>query len=433
MAKSCTGLVALVASAILAAAAPAMAQKAAPVSRPASSLAAPFEGTDGASAHEPKFGDRKIWPAWVDKTDFVRQSWPKARVLVWAKPQTLRNPGMDDPANWLEDGKPAKTAPDENTDVIFPAAATAYRLAGEGGCHVRHVTAETGAHVSVRSFVVHGNVWIKKDASFAHFGLAGDENTFMRCDNEAPNFAANKIAFNKHPDKSTEWLGCWLVNDELDLLSGKFIVGPGSAFLPGDRSTQRIYAKAQLILMSGALFEKRAMQFALTDVQLSGSLLAGTPDRPLTEDCTVGLSAKLKEGARNVKATDRGLMLFKEGRIVVTSAEPAKARLVFRRNARPASSYKMTAEEEKRLPAGIDMALLGEVKLNGVLFDEVLKGGILLPDTKAAAQWKDVVLGTANGGKSLGELLAPYEGDLDVKMTDGGIGGSVLKKQKEAQ
>jgi hypothetical protein len=400
---------------------------------PPSSLAAPFEGADGAFAHDPKFADRKIWPDWVEKTDFAKQQWPKARVLVWNKTDTLRNPDMDSPDNWLEDGKPAKTGPDKDTDAIFPSGAKPYRLNGEGGCHFRHVTVETGANVGVRSFVIHGNLWIKKGASFAHFGLGGSENTFMRSDNAAPNFAANKIAYNKPADRSTEWLGCWLVNDELDLLSGQFIVGPGSAFLPGDRSMQRIYPKAKLILMSGSLFEKRAMQYAQTDVQVTGELLAGTPDRPLTADCTLGLSAKLKENARNVKTTDYGLMLYKEGKIVVTSADPAKARLVFKRNTRPASSYKMTPEEEKRLPTGVDMVLLGETKFDGVVFSDILKGGIIMPDPSAAKQWKNVTVGSGSAGKTLEDLLSAYKGSMNVKMDDGGIGGSVLKKQKDNQ
>jgi hypothetical protein len=400
-----------------------------PVAAAKSELLPPVDKTAGAFAHDPKFSDRAVWPEWVEKTDFIKQDWPKARLLTWAKTEIVRNPDLNDPANWLEDGKPAKTAPDENTDVVFPAGPKSYSINGEGSCTMRHVTVEPGVRIGLKTFVIHGNVWVKKGAIFSQVSLRGTRNTFMRSDAAEANQAANKINFNRDPGTSVEWIGTWKLGDELDLFSGDFIVSPGSTFLPGDRSSQRIYPKARLILLSGSTFQKRGTQYCMHDLQITGELLAGTPQRPLTADCTIGLSAKIKGAgdARLSKAGDRGLVLYKEGKITVNSTDPAKARLVLKLNPLPASSMNLTDEQKPLLPKGIDMILLGEANLQGVEFNDVLKGGILMPDVATAAKWKNVTLGTGNGG-TLQELLAPYKGAADIKMDNAGIAGQKMKK-----
>ena len=387
-----------------------------------------------ATAHDPKYDDRSLWPAWVEKTDFIKQEWSKARVLVWAKTEgRMRNLEMSDPEYWLEDGAPEKKGPDENTDIVVPSppasARRGYMIHGEPACPARHVTVEPGVRVGVRMFSVYGNVWVKRGASFSHIRLGGGANTFMRSDDEKPNFAANKIAFNRPPDNSVEWIGCWLVNDELDLFSGRFIVAPDSTFLPGDRSSQRIYPKAELILLSGSTFEKRAVQFALHDVQVTGELLVGTAERPLTRDATLGLCAKLKKTYLNAKPSHIGLVLYKEGRIAVHSTDPEQARLVIRRNTRPPASNRVPAELEKDMAGGLEMLLLGETALNGVEFRDVLRGGIRMPDPNAAGQWESVKIA---GGRKLDDLLTKYEGDGGT-MDDRGIAGTLIRKMKKQE
>jgi hypothetical protein len=403
----------MVAAAMLQAAAVAATPQSAsaPTSAPAS------EPAIAASAHDPRYDDRTIWPAWVTRTSFIKQSWPKARVLVWATPgQSTRGLDLSEPSCWLENGKPAATGPDENTDIVFPASAARYQVAGGEGCFARHMTVEGGAAVGLRYITLTGNLWIKRGGSFSALVIIGDNDTFMRNDDPQPDMVANKIAFKKAPGKSTEWIGNWKLGDELDLFSGRFIIGEGSTFLAGDRSTQHIYPDGQLVLLSGSTFQKRGNQYWGDDVIVAGELLAGTPQRPLTEDATLALSSKVKNpAARQSQADDRGLIVLKEGKLTVTSGEPSAARLVFQLNKLPAASFKLAPELEKTLPPGFDMVLLGQVSLNGVEFNGVLAKGIMMPDISAARQWKNVSLGE-NQAKTLDGLLAPFQGAAELGM-----------------
>jgi hypothetical protein len=390
------------------------------------------------SAHDPQYDDRSVWPEWVTQTDFAKQSWPKARVLVWARPgETNRNVDFDDPANWLEDGKPATRGPDKDTDVVIPASETRYKLTAKQGGAVRHLTVERGASAGIWTIQVHGNMWIKEGGSFAHVRPAGPGNTFMRNDDPEPNLAANKIAFNKPPGDSTEWIGNWKIGDELDIFSGRFIVAPGSTFQPGDRSTQHIYEKGTLILLSGSTFEKRAMQYGFNEIDVEGTILAGTPERPLTKDATIGISFKAQGigGVHNSKKGDRGLTLYQPGKIAVHSADPSTARLVFRRNTNPAKSWDFPGGVEPAevvaMDHGYDMTLLGQVDFNGVEFRDVLKGGLALPDPDARTQWKNVTFGENFGAPD--ELFVRYDGPLDIRMRETGIARGLTRGKGEAE
>jgi hypothetical protein len=387
-----------------------------------------------ASAHNPMYEDRTLWPEWVSKTAFVKEQWPKARVLVYAHAGVNKRGNFDlsDPANWLEDGKPATEGPDANTDIVFPAASKRYNVADGKGCDCRHMTVEPGVSAFLKSISVHGNMWIKDGASWHAINVRGQRDTFMRNDAPAPNMAANKIAFNKPPAKSTEWVGTWNLGDELDLFSGVFIVAPDSTFMPGDRSTQHIYPNGTLVLNSGSSFYKRANQYWGDDLAVRGKILAGTPDRPLTRDCTIGLSfkAKGKGGISQAsKSSDMGMIIYKDGSIAVNSADPAKARLVFKWHHLPPSSDKRAAGEPdvvKSMDHGIDMILLGQVQFNGVEFNDVLKGGISMPDPDARKQWKNVTFGKNFADES--GLFVKYTGNMNIQMKDDGVAESLAKE-----
>jgi hypothetical protein len=385
-----------------------------------------------ASAHDPRYGDRAVWPAWVEKTDFARETWPKARLLVYAHAGADRR-GVDltDPSNWIEDGKPAAQPPDQNTDIVFPSAAKRYGVNGEKGCTARHMTVEAGVSAFMDAVLAHGNVWIEDGGSFQAVQPRGARNTFMRNDTPKPNQAANKIAFNKPSDRSTEWIGIWRLGDELDLFSGRFVVAPDSTFLAGDRSTQHIYPNGTLVLHSGSTFQKRGNQYWGHEMEVVGQVLAGTPERPLTKDCTLALSFKAKGRFRLSKPDDRGLVLYREGRLAVHSADPAAARLVFRRNPLPAQSHTFPGGKESpevaAMPHGIDLLLLGNVELDGVEFNDILTGGILMPDPAQRKAWRNVFFSEGNFAEG-DALFAKYTGPMDRKMEDTGIAADLIRK-----
>jgi len=370
----------------------------------------------------------------VEQTDFIKEHWPKARVLVWAHAGSkMRGVDMTDPANWLEEGQPARFGPDENTDAVFPAKSG---VASKSVFRARHVTVESGASITVADANVDGNLWVKSGGKFARskgqFGRY-DKNTFCRSDNEGFHFIPNMLVNNKRKDCSTEWLGKWKTGDEVSLYSGVFSVGPDSMFLPTDRRAIRVFADATLVLMSGATLQERGNCYHANDIEINGTLLAGTPARPLTRDCTIGLSFKAK-GKGNVKASnadDHGLVLSAEGAIEVHSADPKTARLVFRWPRLPNETNASQNEEAPDLaaaPHGIDMVLAGRFQFDGVEFNDVLKGGILLPNPSVRQAWKNITLGTGNGG-SENELLAKFTGTVDLQMQ--GVRGGIVQPKTE--
>jgi len=400
-----------------------------------------------ATAHDPHYDDRTLWPAWVEKADFAKEQWPKARLLVWAHAgKSMRGVDASDPANWLEDGRPARKGPDENTDVVFVPWADGKRtfVAGDKGCAVRHMTVEAGVGAHLKTVAVHGNQWIKRGGSFHQTHPGGARDTFMRNDTPEPNNVANKITLNKPPEKSIEWIGNWKIGDELDLFSGIFIVAPDSTFLPGDRSTQHIYPDAKLVLLSGSAFYKRSNQYWGHDVEVVGEILAGTADRPLTKDAVLGLSFKAKGKARGhvnrgpfishmTNEGDKALILYKQGRIAVHSADPATARLVIQWRGFGEGRPNKEAEppDVAAMPHGIDMILLGETRFDGVRFDHVLKGGVEMPDPSARAAWKNVSFGEGNFAPQ-DELFAKYTGSLDIRMKDTGVAAPLVRRLREA-
>jgi hypothetical protein len=388
-----------------------------------------------ASAHDPMFNDRSLWPQWVEKSAFVKEEWPKARVLVWAHAgKTMRGKfDMTDPANWLEDGKPATRGPDKETDIVFPTAEKRYGVNDGKGCDCRHMTVESGVSAFLKSVSVHGNMWIKEGASWHSVNVRGNRDTFMRNDAATPNLAANKIAFNKTPDKSIEWIGNWKIGDELDLFSGRFIVAPDSIFMPGDRSTQHIYEKATLVLLSGSSFYKRGNQYWGNDMVIQGTILVGTPDRPLTQDATIGFSFKNKgvgDVSKFSSKGDLGLILYKEGTIAVHSSDPAQHKLIFNWHRQPASSGAPKGGKEPAdvaaLDHGIDMLLIGRTDFNGVEFRDILKGGIRLPDPDARKKWNNVSFGQGNFGEE-GDLIVKYDGPTDLKWKPIGVAKDVIE------
>lgn len=68
----------------------------------------------------------------MKETAYYKQKWEPARLLVWGKKGTHTGP-LKNPANRLENGKPAEEGPDENTDIVFPDVAGKVTLQGGPG------------------------------------------------------------------------------------------------------------------------------------------------------------------------------------------------------------------------------------------------------------------------------------------------------------
>jgi hypothetical protein len=370
-----------------------------------------------ASAHAPHYADRTIWPAWVEKTDFAKETWPKARVLVWAHAGKFeRSADPADAANWLEVPTSAAAAageapaasrraakpPDGHTDVVFPSSTKRYQVSGRKPFRARHVTVGSGARVRLRDGDIEGNLWVKAGGSYSRakgiFGAA-DKDTFCRSDNEALQLIPNMLVHNKRKDKGTEWIGNWKTGDEVNLFAGRMIIAPGGTFLPTDRRLMRVARDAELVLLSGCTFHPRGNQYIKDDMLIQGKLLAGTPRRPLTEDCVLGLSFKARGKVERSGAHDAGLILAPQGEIAVHSADPKTARLVFKWHRRPTESGQFRDGEPKALakvPHGINMVLAGTTRLNGVEFNDVVTGGIRMPDPTVRTRWRNVAFGAGN-------------------------------------
>ncbi len=393
------------------------------------------------TAHDPHYGDRAVWPAWVEKADFRKETWPPGRLLVWAASDGRANPA--DPACWIElrprasgaasRGRTPAKGPDENTDVVFPGGVRVSGAKGQGRLLVRHVTVEPEAQVRLSEVDIQGNLWVRKGGSFSRAkGIFGgrDKHTFCRSDNEDVEFIPNLVVHNKRPGVSTEWIGRWKTGDEVNLFSGTFIVAPGSTFLPTDRRAMRIRPDAELVLLSASTVHTRGNCYKGNDIEVEGKLLAGTAERPLTRDCTLGLSFKAlgKGGLRGADADNVGLLLFPDGVIAVRSADPERARLVFRWHRRPSESHGFDGREPPAvaaMPHGITMLLLGEARFDGVRFEDVLEGGIMMLDTGARKSWQHVAYGPGNFGEPA-ELFASSAGREDRVRSGGGTGRGII-------
>ncbi len=361
------------------------------------------------SAHNPCFDQPGLWPADVKKTDYYKQKWAPARLLVWAHKTDHEGPWRE-ASNWLEDGKPATKDADETCDLYFldgkykvtggtvdPTVngGSAWGMWGQLKC--RHLTVGNGVELLLRSYDVSGNVWIRSGVNFRVIeGLwNGGANTFAR--NDMGRWVEFKIPeVNKTDNASVEVLGKWGNADGLYVNSGKLIIGPDSIWAAGDRHQNTIGLKGSLVLMSGATFQTWRNKRYAYDLDNYGELLVGTKERPLVKDAYILMSEKNRKqkggGFYQEGEDDVGLMMRPQSTMVVTSADPTKARLVFDR-------WKpWNGSKETEIQGLVQVGLMGKMDLNGVLFNHISLGGIGVKDLSVVNQWKNVVFGKENAG-----------------------------------
>jgi hypothetical protein len=409
-----------------------------------------------ATAWEPRFDDKALWPQLTGKEKFLKEPWPKGRMYVWATPgkdgdlHGRRRTSLDPtkPAQWIDaaTGKPAtKLILDKDTDLYFPASKAPYRVGfrtTDVRERLRHLTVEPGA-----AFVgggdgagrtIHGNVWVKKGgAIYAQGGTAfvGDKHTFVRNDN-VNGQGSQYFNFNKQ-DASVEFLGHITTSDEWRHYGGTVIVGPDSVMQPGRAATPRINAGAKLVLLDGAYWGKWCNEWqGPVDLDVrGGTVQAGLPERPLTRDATLalsirnwaGLEFKAWSGQGKDHSTRKVSALFRKGATVRVIAAPGSgARLVITRyelggpyngggraymhHVGEYGTYPRQSERKKgkfaeaKFRAEFDsrphktlIYIAKGVTIDGpVRLDHFPPGGILCEDPAERAAWKDLSFGANN-------------------------------------
>lgn len=209
----------------------------------------------------------------------------------------------------------------------------------------------------------------------------------------------------------------------------------------GDRAATYIHPGSTCILLNGArLGHPSAITGGDTNKVLAtygigGTLLFGTPEHPLTRDLVFD-AALYRQDRIDPKASPSqrsfgaSIVLGELGRMVVNSADPAKARVIFRARSRslPVNEYNLpnvnelakftnkvgrrdyapSAElwQDPRMPTGIAAVFLGQTDFNGVVFDGFYEGGIIV-SPEARAKWKNVSFGDENLAKPEDLFVAP--------------------------
>lgn len=430
--------------------------------RPAKSAWTATYAYGTATAHEPRFEDKKLWPHLTGKEYFIQTRLPKARVLVWAKPGTTGDQrGLDPikPANWIDadTGKPATAAIDASTDIVLPAADKRYVIDFQNAGHghdkdgvnltARCITIGANAQLNLPDANCSGHLWVQHGGHLTidvTCAFVGGDQTFARNDNECivpdacgrdRTYLCQYLQFNKATrEASVEFLGHFHTGDEFQIQAGTLIVGADSVMEMGREASPYIEKNGRIVLMDNGYLGKWSNDFHCHDLDVrGGTLQAGFPDRLLTRSAQIRIGFKNYTQARFIGDTkdadgelitlsdamqDRvtGLLLRAGSTLRTHTADPARATLVitalpveypltFIRGAVGTPEYTEHMSIKKslyawieKLPKGIDVSIAKGVTVEGVTFDSLRKGGLMLQDAADRDQWKHVAYGSANAG-----------------------------------
>jgi hypothetical protein len=405
-----------------------------------------------ADAANPLFSDRALWPNLAGREAYVTQQWPRGRVMTWAKPgqnggSRVRGLSPQEPANWLLNGQPAtEVVFDENTDIVLPDSETPYEL------NFRHDNwPETYRHVTVgrnatfggggdgRGRTIHGNVWIREGGSMYAQGatqFSGNAHTFFRNDSSAKpeekrrnyQMCSQYFLFAKAAGVGVEFLGHVTVLDEFKGDSGVIIVGPDSWLQPGRNASPYLANGTVLALMDGARFGSWQNDFATPCLRVTAShIWGGMPNRPLTRPAELLIHFKNhtnrvpEAGLFDPKSLDRaiprtvGLFLQAGSSVRSHSAAPGAVLTITSDPAFPRNSaahvvgapgyeeavasqpsWRKRAEWLAELPRGFDLWAAADVVFDGVRFDHLRPGGIMIENEAARGNFKNVFFGPNN-------------------------------------
>jgi len=381
------------------------------------------------------------------------QQWPDCPVMIWARPGTSGACSVG--PNWLDEtGRPYFEVPlisrrgvrsdTPSIDMLLPAADTPYaassrhRRGSEGLPLYRHLTIERNACYGSADNLK-GNLWMKHGSGLN--GLTGSRggefaNTepglhrFLRFDGkripyrgggaDAPlvdsrNAVLAQFGYFSTGDGGTlELIGqIRSAGDRLTIGgTGTMIISEGSELLEGSRSALWIGQGATLALLQDALVgtvmtQQRPQCYA--SMIVGGTLTIGLPDKPIRRDMRFSLNG-IKENLINrnpnfsVRSTGCSFVLGQRGRFVIHSANPQKARAIFtmhdsERAIANDARYRAMASKARDPaywnPEGIVCYFAGQTEVNGIVFDKVYPGGIIVaPETRA--KWKNVFYASHN-------------------------------------
>jgi len=411
------------------------------------------------------------WNGWVDappekgpKPAYTTQKWgPPKRLLIWKtldgktpqKTELVSGQNQvnvahfqgQDPANWLVLGAPLEDPAkwDLETDVILPGVSIdrIYSVHYPSGIF-RHLMVENHAWIGFKGgYKVAGNFYVHERgrggvASVSPGEFLGAFHTFCKngrppiydqCkghtyDTDLKSFIpytwdsrgyclAQYILVKKDTGISVEFLGSHISGDKFWLFNGIGIIGPDSSVHADTRNGDWVQKNATLQLMSGAHWGKVANKITTEEKRIEGVLEFGTKERPLTKDVFVDTSWKDYSGISfKLTGEGKGFILEQGATMRMTSADPKTARVVFRyldRDMGPQWCEEIKGVPYRELPRRIDLVLLGDVEMDGVLFEDTHKGGIRLGDLGMQSTFKNVTFGKNCGSTKPEEMFALYE------------------------
>jgi hypothetical protein len=425
---------------------------------------------------------------WVDAVDsgqigrYAQQTWEARPAIVW------RHPGQSGNAleaeQWLnEEGQPLietpwrdlAAAPNRVTkgadaqhfdgDVLLPAAETEYSAIQPGnrdhlkGHSIRHLTVENNASYNVR-YTILGNLWMKDGAALGKGTQTGgfgsgepSRHSVARFCNFGPHDLDKGIAAEDawaHAPGISHWVridtgseGSLEIvgltggpSDRLTLARGTLIVSENSFIGNGNRGSFYTQEGTTTVLLDGARVgcpDPITRDFRST-YGIGGTLLFGTPEHPLQKDLVFDATYypldRVSPTASPAERTQgASFVLGPTGKMIVHSADPKRARVIFRPRPRqlPWSQYAVSREhwtlhkenplqlwEQGQLPQGVTAVFRGVTDFNGVIFDGFYEGGIVV-DPAARKRWQNVGVGESN--HVAGDRLFR---DLTVQSADSG-------------
>jgi len=378
-----------------------------------------------------------IWPedlpARGPRPAYATETWEKPKqLLVWAHPG--KSGRFEDPKNWLVNGEQMAEWPrptgehyglvffqSGSTDFLFPSSERQYVIRPRRtNARARHITVEADANAAISLNECVGNIWVQRGAALNGGGgayLGGSKHTFFvngrgrlgspatpeqfaELMRSAQSFARKWVVRKDDPGASITLRGTFKSGDETHWLRGVTILSEHSVISIGPRCVQTVGYEAKLVLHSGAVLGKNGNQLYKNDMLIKGELLAGTPSRPLTRDCYLGISIKDSEGRflpDNVRYGAKGLMFAPGARMTVYTADPDKARLVVTwHGADPGSDDGSRPGAYEKIPKPertINVNLYGRTALNDVVFDHVGRGDVRVLGAEEDQKWKRVKFG----------------------------------------